>query len=180
MTAFPMAYDYHHGQPKASSTSTDHLCPVSWRQSSALLCPISAEHKGEAEWQCSRPSAITTRTGFQAVCVLTPSLMSSKLSFGVTVFCPALASTPKCWLCFCHHVGLSHPLQTPGNPPLWLQPFFFTSVRSQLPGSGSMACGQLWGRWSRRQGGLGAVERPCDEAVSCFTVPMTCLQTKAF
>lgn len=95
------------------------------------------------------------RTGFQALCVLTPSLMSSKLSFGVTAFCPAVASTPKCWLRFCHHVGLSHPLQTPGHPPLWLQPFFFTSVRSQLPGSGSMACRELWGRWSRRQGGPG-------------------------
>lgn len=95
------------------------------------LLSIKVKHR----MMISSPSA-TTLAGFLAVYALIPSLMSSKGSFGITTFCPAVASTLKC-CCVFPITWVSRTLcRTQVTQPFGPQPLFFTAVQSQLPALG--------------------------------------------
>lgn len=75
---------------------------------------------------------LTSLAVFQAVWALTPSLMSSSLCIKGTTLFPAVVSTDEYCLCFLYLRGL----QSRVNHFFGSQPLYFTSVWSQLPGSG--------------------------------------------
>lgn len=99
--------------------------------SAPYLLRIKAKHRV----MISSPSAITL-AGFLAVYALIPSLMSSKGSFGITAFCPAVASTHKC----CRISPIMWVSRTLCRPqvtqPFGFQSLSFAAVRSQLPALG--------------------------------------------